>query len=111
MEKIQKSIKEWENLVREARERSTCCVCGRYQKNIGTKTVKMYNDVRESPTIPGRIEWLTRTISNVPVCASCSEKYTYEHARKFGPVKESLAEGWKLGDKPSQYEIDNASFF
>lgn len=111
MEKIQKSIKEWENLVREARERSTCCVCGRYQKNIGTKTVKMYNDVRESPTIPGRIEWLTRTISNVPVCASCSGKYTYEHARKFGPVKESLAEGWKLGDKPSQYEIDNASFF
>lgn len=106
-EKIQKSIKEWEDLV----QGSTCCVCGRYQTNIGTKTVKMYGDVHESPTVRGRVEWRTRTINNVPVCSSCSTKFTYEHARNFGPVKKSLAEGLKFGEKPSQYEMDNASFF
>ena len=111
MERIQKSIKEWERLVREERERSTCCVCGRYQMNIGTQTVKMYKDVHENPIIRGRVEWRARTISGVPVCCSCLSRFTYEYARQFGPVKESLADGWKLGEKPSQYEIDNASPF
>lgn len=110
-EKIQKSIKEWEDLVREEREKSTCCVCGRYQKNIGTKTVKMYGDVHESLEVRGRVEWRTRTITSVPVCSSCSGKFKYEHARNFGPVKASLADGWKFGEEPPQYEIDMASFF
>lgn len=108
-EKIQKSIEEWEDILRKEREKATCCVCGRYQRGIPTRTVKMHKDVHESPIMRGRIEWRTRTISNVPVCSSCTSRFTYEHARQFSPVRDSLAEGWKFGEKPSAAERANAS--
>lgn len=104
--KIQDAIKEWDDLVKQDREMNTCCVCGRYQKGIGKKTVKMYGQLRADPLVYGRVEWNTRTISNVPVCSSCSSKFTPKLARNFTPVKLSLSQGWKFGERPSQREID-----
>ncbi|MBR6587384.1 MAG: hypothetical protein IKK82_08180 [Kiritimatiellae bacterium] len=105
-ERIRKSIGEWEGLVRQAREECTCCVCGRYQKGMGTKTVKLYNNVHADPTRYGRVAWTTRTISNVPVCSSCALKFEPYRASKFTPVKNALLQGWKIGDGPTQSEMD-----
>lgn len=110
-EKIRKSIAEWEDLVRKDREDCTCCVCGRYQKGIATKEVKLHKDVRADLTMVGRVEWRTRTVPAVPVCTSCSLKFKLEHARKYEPVRLSLAEGWKLGEKPTQAEMDAVRFW
>lgn len=109
--RVGSAISDWENLVRIQKERSTCCVCGRYQKGMPTKEVKLYRDVRPDLTTPGRIEWRTRTIDFVPVCAACSSRFRYNHASNFSPVKQSIAEGWKLGDKPTEAEMRAVSFF
>ncbi len=110
-DRIRESIGVLEDLVRQDREECTCCVCGRYQKGIGTKTVKLYNNVHADPTRYGRVAWTTRTISNVPVCSSCSLKFEPHHASKFTPVKDSLSQGWKIGDGPTQSEMDAVSPF
>lgn len=111
-DRIQKSIDDWAGLVRQARERFTCCICGNYQgPSIGKKEVSLYRDVRPDPTMPGRIQWRTRKISDVPVCSLCSWKFTYKDAAKYAPVKKSMSEGWKLGVKPTQTEMDAANIF
>jgi hypothetical protein len=53
----------------------------------------------------GRYEFRTRTIE-VPVCSSCSWKFQDYHSKSYGPVKQSLSEGWKFGEKPEQSELD-----
>lgn len=107
IERIKKSIEEWERLVRQERERCTCCVCGRYKKGLETIPVHFYKDVHADPLMYGRVEWRTRTI-NVPACYSCQMNFTNEHARKFAPVKVSLSEGWRFGEKPTDVEMDLA---
>jgi len=113
-EKIQKSIKEWEDLVRQAREENTCCVCGKFQKGMSTKPLKLYCDVSADPTMYGRVQWRTRTLQ-VPVCSSCSGKLGVitslgSYAKKLSIVKQSISEGWKIGEKPSQKELDAVRF-
>lgn len=106
-DKIEKSIAEWSDLVKEARARGTCVVCNRYiGKNIGTTSVKLHCDVHRDPLMYGRYEFRTRTI-DVPVCSGCLWKFENNHAKHYGPVKKSLSEGWKFGEKPSQAELDS----
>jgi hypothetical protein len=106
-EKIRKSVDEWADLVKQERERYTCVVCGHYGgKNIPRKTVKFHCDVRRDPLIHGRFEFRTRTIE-VPVCPVCSGTFNDSHSISYGPVKQSLVEGWKFGEKPKQSEIDD----
>ena len=105
-EKIRKSIDEWMDLVKQERERCTCVVCGSYVgRNIPKKSVKFHCDVRRDPLMYGRYEFRTRTIE-VPVCSSCSWKFQDYHSKSYGPVKQSLSEGWKFGEKPEQSELD-----
>ena len=105
-EKIRKSIDEWMDLVKQERERCTCVVCGSYVgRNIPKKSVKFHCDVRRDPLMYGRYEFRTRTIE-VPICSSCSWKFQDYHSKSYGPVKQSLSEGWKFGEKPEQSELD-----
>ena len=106
-ERIRKSIEEWAELIRKEREGNTCVVCGYYGgKNIPRKSVKFHCDVRRDPLMYGRYEFRTRTIE-VPVCHNCIGKFYDIKSISYGPVKQSLAEGWKFGEKPNQSEIDS----
>lgn len=105
-EKIRKSLDEWSELVKQKREGCTCVVCGSYiGRNIPKRSVKFHRDVRRDPLMYGRYEFRTRTIE-VPVCSSCSWTFVDDHAMSYGPVRQSLSDGWKFGEKPSQIEID-----
>lgn len=113
-EKIRKSIAEWNDLVRQTREENTCCVCGRFQKGMSTKPLKLYRDVSADPTMYGRVQWRTRTI-HVPVCSACSGKMGVLtslgiYAKKYSAVKTSVDQGWKIGEKPTQSEMDAVRF-
>lgn len=105
-EKVEKAIKEWQRLMLA----NTCVVCGTYNLNLQKKDVKFHKDLRPDPILRGRYEWRTRTIS-VPVCATCMSRFKIEHSKQDPRVKESLSEGWKFGERPSQAEVDMLGLF
>ena len=113
-EKLQKSIEEWEDLVRQVREENTCCVCGNYRKDMPEMPLKLYRDVMADPTMFGRVQWRTKTIQ-IPVCKNCRGKFSpssaiVAHAKKLAIVQQLIADGWKIGEKPSQSEMDAVRF-
>ncbi len=111
-EKITKAIEEWQDLIAKDKEAGTCVVCGKYiGKKIHLEEVKLHRDVRRDPTMYGRYEWRTRTVK-VPVCDSCVKtfKSANHYASKFSAVDKSILDGWKIGEKPSQSEIDALGF-
>ena len=112
--KIRKSVKEWEDLVRQDREANTCCVCGKFQKGMPTKPLKLYRDVSADPTTYGRVQWRTRTVQ-VPICPNCDGRHsvfwTFETSAQSVPfVKQLISDGWKIGEKPSQKEMEAVRF-
>lgn len=44
----------------------------------------------------------------IPVCSSCSHKFSISSARSYPLIQKYLADGWKIGDGPSNADIDAA---
>lgn len=110
-ERIKKTIEQLEILVKKEREKGTCIVCGKFiGRNISTKEVKLYSDLKLDPSNPNRYVYQTLSI-HVPVCSICSiVGFKEGDAKKFSQVKDAVAEGWKIGAKPTQAEIDRLIF-
>lgn len=103
-EKILEAIKEWEELVKRKRAANTCCVCGKWLKDIGRRSVDLHRDVRRDPFDRNRIVWSIRTFENVPVCSGCDHLFKQENAVSYPPVKDAIDDGWVFGDKPTEME-------
>lgn len=103
-EKILEAIKEWEELVKRKRAANTCCVCGKWFKDIGRRSVDLHRDVRRDPFDRNRIVWSIRTFENVPVCSGCDHLFKQENAVSYPPVKDAIDDGWVFGDKPTEME-------
>ncbi len=94
-------------------EEETCWFCKRlYSSNNPkmSKTVHVWGDMKKEVTnirIVGvdedyEIKFSKRDIE-VPICASCRAFYTCENHPR---VKVWLDKGWKIGEKPTQEEVD-----
>lgn len=108
-ERVLNAINELEDLVKQKIEDSTCVVCGS-QINIQMKDVALHSAPRPDPIVIGRYGWQSRTIS-VPVCTICASRFKPSDAKGYSRVKRAMSEGFKLGEKPSQDEVDLMRLF
>ena len=102
---INDAISKLEVIVKDKRDADTCWYCKVYRKGTPKRIVKLYGNVTPDFSQVGRVTYSTRQI-HVPVCGSCNYRFTAMTCKDYPPIKMSLDNGWKLGDGPSNAEID-----
>lgn len=104
---IQESIQQLEKIVQERRDADTCWYCKSYRKGMTKRILKMYSNVVPDPERYDRhgVTFSTRQIQ-VPVCSNCGHRFSVASAKSYPLVQKSLADGWKLGEGPSNAEIE-----
>ena len=99
------SISKLEEIIKDKRDADTCWYCKTYRKGTPKKIVKLYGDVTPDFSQLGRVSFSTRQIQ-VPVCLNCNHRFSTSSVKLYPPIKQSLENGWKIGDHPSDSEID-----
>lgn len=102
---IKDAISKLEEIVKDKRDADTCWYCKTYRKGTPKRTVKLYGNVTPDFSQIGRVTYSTRQI-HVLVCDNCNYRFTTMTCKDYPPIKMSLDNGWKLGDGPSDAEID-----
>lgn len=102
---IQKSITQLEGIIQSRRDADTCWYCKTYRKGTPRKVVKMYGELAPDLSQFGRVSYSTRQVQ-VPVCARCSSKFSTHTVRDYPAVKTAIAAGWRIGEGPSDSEIN-----
>ena len=104
---IKESINQLEKIIKDRRDADTCWYCKTYRKGMTKKTVKMYGNVLPNPdrVMQRGVTFSTRQVQ-VPVCSNCSYKFSVSSAKTYPLIQQSLADGWKIGEGPSNAEID-----
>ena len=106
---IEKDIAQLEKIVKNRREVDTCWYCKTFRKGTPKKKVKMYGEVMPNPERYAQrgVTYSTYEIQ-IPVCSNCSHKFSISSARSYPLIQKYLADGWKIGDGPSNADIDEA---
>jgi len=103
---LEKDIVELEKIVKNRREADTCWFCKTYRKGTPREKVKMYGEVMPNPERYAQrgVTYSTYEVP-IPVCSSCSHKFSISSVRAYPLIQKYLAEGWKIGDGPSNADI------
>ena len=102
---IETAIKQLDEIIKNRRNADTCWYCKTYKKNTPKKVVKMYGDLAPDLAQFGRVTYSTNQI-RVPVCSNCNYRFSNSSIRDYPPIKRLLAAGWKIGEIPTNAEID-----
>lgn len=102
---IETAIKQLEEIIRKQRDEDTCWYCKTYRKDTPKEIVKMYGDLAPDGFQIGRVTYSKRQIP-VPVCWNCKRRFSHATVRDYPPIQRLLATGWKIGDRPTNAEID-----
>ena len=106
---LEKDIEQLEKIVKNRRESDTCWYCKTYRKGTPKKKVKMYGEVVPNPQRYAQrgVTYSTYEVQ-IPVCSSCSHKFSISSARSYPLIQKYIADGWKIGDGPTNADIDTA---
>ena len=102
---IEIAIQQLDEIIKKRRDADTCWYCKTYKKNTAKRIVKMYGDLVPDLSQFGRVTYSTNQIP-VPVCSSCNYRFSNSSVRDYPPIKRLLAAGWKIGDGPTNAEIN-----
>lgn len=102
-------IAQLETLIKNRREADTCWYCKTYSKGMPKRTVMMYGEVAPNPKRYAQrgVTYSTYEVS-IPVCANCKRKFSISSVRSYPLIQKYLSEGWKIGDGPSNADIEAA---
>lgn len=103
--KIQKAIDQISKNIQFRREANTCWYCKTYQQPMPKKQVDFYGNVLPDILQFGRVKF-SKIHLDVPVCSNCSNKFSERTIQTYPPVDKLLKNGWKIGDGPTDAEID-----